>query len=98
MKFRHTLGIVIGGYAELHSGVIIHQNVTLGALRFDEIERRGIPCSQKNGANTIICTGAKVLGDIIVGENCILGANAVVTKDVPDNMVVVGYNKQFLKK
>ncbi|VEI76496.1 Serine acetyltransferase [Mannheimia haemolytica] len=92
IEFRHPLGIVIGGSAVLNDGVIIHQNVTFGALRFNQ-ERRGIDCKQIVGKNTIICTGAKVLGDITIGENCIIGANAVVTKNVPDNSIVVGFNK-----
>lgn len=92
IEFRHPIGIVIGGSAVLNDGVIIHQNVTLGALRFDK-ERRGVDCKQVVGKNTIICTGAKILGDIRIGENCIIGANAVVTKNVPDNSIVVGFNK-----
>lgn len=95
--FRHPLGIVIGGGARLSDGVIIHQNVTFGALRFDEKERRGIFCQQFVGENTIICAGAKILGDVTIGKNCIVGANAVVTKDVPDGATVVGYNKIIVK-
>lgn len=91
--FRHPLGIVIGGGAILKTGVIIHQNVTLGALRFDLIEKRGIFCNQIISEGTIICAGAKILGDVVIGRNCIIGANAVVTKDVPNDSVVVGYNK-----
>lgn len=90
--FRHPTGIVIGGGAVLADGVIIHQNVTFGALRFDEKEKRGIPCQQIVGQDTIIGCGAKVLGDITIGKNCIIGANAVVTKDVPDGTTVVGFN------
>lgn len=96
--FRHPLGIVIGGGARLSDGVIIHQNVTFGALHFDKDERRGVFCEQFVGENSIICTGAKVLGDVKIGRNCIIGANAVLTVDVPDNCVVVGYNKVLPKK
>lgn len=95
--FRHPTGIVIGGGAVLADGVIIHQNVTFGALRFDEKEKRGIPCQQIVGQDTIIGCGAKVLGDVTIGKNCIIGANAVVTIDVPDNTTVVGFNK-FISK
>ena len=95
--FRHPTGIVIGGGAVLADGVIIHQNVTFGALRFDEKEKRGIPCQQIVGQNTIIGCGAKVLGDITIGKNCIIGANAVVTKDVPDGTTVVGFNNFIYK-
>ena len=95
--FRHPTGIVIGGGAVLADGVIIHQNVTFGALRFDEKEKRGIPCQQIVGQNTIIGCGAKVLGDITIGKNSIIGANAVVTKDVPDGTTVVGFNNFIYK-
>ena len=95
--FRHPTGIVIGGRAVLADGVIIHQNVTFGALRFDEKEKRGIPCQQIVGQDTIIGCGAKVLGDITIGKNCIIGANAVVTKDVPDGTTVVGFNTFIYK-
>ena len=95
--FRHPTGIVIGGGAVLADGVIIHQNVTFGALRFDEKEKRGIPCQQIVGQDTIIGCGAKVLGDITIGKNCIIGANAVVTKDVPDGTTVVGFNNFIYK-
>lgn len=97
VEFRHPLGIVIGGGAVLADGVIIHQNVTLGALRFNA-ERRGVDCKQIIGRNTIICAGAKILGNVNIGENCIVGANAVVTKDIPDNSVVVGFNKVIENK
>ena len=95
--FRHPTGIVMGGGAVLADGVIIHQNVTFGALRFDEKEKRGIPCQQIVGQDTIIGCGAKVLGDITIGKNCIIGANAVVTKDVPDGTTVVGFNTFIYK-
>ena len=95
--FRHPTGIVIGGGAVLADGVIIHQNVTFGALRFDEKEKRGIPCNQVVGKNTIIGCGAKILGDVTIGKNCMIGANSVVTKNIPDNTTVVGFNK-FISK
>lgn len=96
--FRHPTGIVIGGGAVLADGVIIHQNVTFGALRFDKKEKRGIPCNQVVGENTIIGCGAKILGDVTIGKNCMIGANSVVTKNVPDNTTVVGFNKFIIKR
>ena len=36
--------------------------------------------------------GAKVIGGVTIGENCIIGANAVVTKSIPDNSIVIGAN------
>lgn len=95
--FRHSIGVVIGGGAVIEDGVIIHQNVTFGALKFDPIQRRGIMCKQHIKKNSIICAGAKILGNVTIGENCIIGANAVVTKDIPAGATVVGYNKVILK-
>ena len=45
---------------------------------------------------TKIYDGAKVIGDIVIGDDVRIGANAVVTKDVPCGMTVVGYNKMFV--
>lgn len=49
-------------------------------------------------SGTTISSGAKIIGDIIIGNNCIIGANAVVTKSVPNNSVVVGANKIHKRK
>lgn len=95
ISFRHPVGIVIGGGAKVADNVIIHQNVTLGALKFDPITKRGLDCRQIIGENTIICAGAMILGNVVVGKNCVIGANAVVTRDVPDNSTVVGFNRVF---
>lgn len=92
--FRHPLGIVLGGGAVFGKGVIIHQGVTLGASHFSpDGEHRGVDCKQIIGDGTILCTGAKVLGDVTIGKNCVIGANAVVTRDVPEGMLVVGFNQ-----
>lgn len=44
----------------------------------------------KIGKRVYISTGAKILGGITIGNNCIIGANAVVTKDIPDFSVIAG--------
>ena len=50
------------------------------------------------GNRVYIAAGAKVLGDITIGDDVIIGANAVVTKDVPPDVVVVGANRIMAKK
>ncbi|MBR5399886.1 MAG: serine acetyltransferase [Bacteroidales bacterium] len=50
------------------------------------------------GNNVEISTGAKVLGPVIVGNNVIIGANAVVVKDVPDNCIVAGCPAKIIRK
>ncbi|MDO4223217.1 MAG: serine acetyltransferase [Acinetobacter sp.] len=97
VHFRHPTGIIIGGGAVLKDGVTILQNVTLGAVNFDG-HHRGVACSQIVGENTVLCAGAKILGNVVIGKNCIIGANAVVTQDVPDNHLVVGYNRLIARE
>lgn len=49
------------------------------------------------GNDVKICSGAKVLGNINIGDNAIIGANAVVVKDVPANAVVGGVPAKIIK-
>ena len=49
------------------------------------------------GNNVIIYAGAKIIGDVHVGDNAIIGANAVVTKDVPPNAIVGGIPAKVIK-
>jgi serine O-acetyltransferase len=85
--FLHPLGIVIGRDAIIEDNVVIMSNVTFGALRADNYIGK-----QHVKRGTMIGTGARILGELTVGEDCIIGANSVVTKDIPDNSLVVGYN------
>ena len=48
--------------------------------------------------NVQVKAGAKIIGKVTVGNNCIVGANAVVVKDVPDNCTVVGVPAYIVKK
>jgi serine O-acetyltransferase len=48
--------------------------------------------------NVEVCCGAKVLGGITVGDNVLIGANAVVVKDVPSNSVVAGVPARVIKR
>lgn len=81
---RHPTSVIVGEGVELGKNVILFQNVTLG--RSDT----NVPAYPSIGDNTIIYAGAVILGDIRVGHNCIVAANAVVTKDIPDSSVAVG--------
>ena len=88
----HGVGIVIGETAEIGENVTIYQGVTLGGI-MPSIESN----SQRNqkrhptiGNNVIIGSGAQILGPVVIGSNAKIGANAVVTKDVQENSVMVG--------
>ena len=80
----HFGGIVISGYARFGNDCRIRNGVVVGLGRTDE------PCAPVIGNNVDIGAGAKVLGRIHVGDNVLIGANAVVVRDVPANSIAVG--------
>ena len=81
----HGMGIVIGETAEIGEGVMIYHGVTLGGQVLTQTKRH--PTVQDN---VTIGAGAKVLGPITIGEGSAIGANAVVTKDVPAEHIAIG--------
>ncbi|CUA87442.1 serine O-acetyltransferase [Pseudidiomarina woesei] len=81
----HGMGVVIGETAEIGDDVTIYHGVTLGGTSWNHGKRHP---TLKNGV--VIGAGAKVLGPIEVGENARIGSNAVVVKDVPAEVTVVG--------
>lgn len=81
----HGMGIVIGETAEIGDGVMLYHGVTLGGQVLTQTKRH-----PTIGDNVTIGAGAKVLGPIIIGAGSAVGANAVVTKDVPENSIAVG--------
>ena len=81
----HGMGIVIGETTVIGNNVTIYQGVTLGGTKWEKKKRH-----PNISNNVIIGAGAKVLGPISVGKNSKIGANSVVTKNVPSNTVVIG--------
>ena len=88
----HGMGVVIGETSEIGDNVTIYHGVTLGGISPSENSdnQRNIKRHPTLKNNVVVGSGAQVLGPIIVGENAKIGANAVVTKDVPENSVMVG--------
>ena len=88
----HGLGIVIGETTEIGENVTIYQGVTLGGI-MPSVES-DLQRNQKRhptiGNNVIIGSGAQILGPINVGDNARIGANSVVSKDVPSDVTVAG--------
>lgn len=85
VMFCHYSCIVIAQSVNIGKNVSIHQGVTIG--RIFNGKYSGVPTI---GDNVVIFSGAKVLGNIQIGDNAVIGANAVVTRDVPANAVVAG--------
>ncbi|HYD64403.1 serine O-acetyltransferase [Azospirillum sp.] len=81
----HGAGVVIGETAEVGDDVTLYHGVTLGGTSWNKGKRH--PTLQDG---VLVGSGAKILGPITVGANARVGANSVVTKDVPDGMTVVG--------
>lgn len=88
LKIEHINGIVIGNDAVIGDNCTIYQQVTIG---------------QKNGLyptignNVIIFPGARIIGGINIGDNSIIGTNAVVLHDVPENSVAAGVPAKIIR-
>lgn len=81
----HPYGIVLHSQAKIGRYCNLGQQVTIGWS--GQGENSGVPIL---GDRVFVGPGAKVLGKIKIGNNVVIGANAVVTKDLPDNSVAVG--------
>jgi serine O-acetyltransferase len=77
--------VVIGETAEIGDDVLMYHQVTLGGTTLERVKRH-----PTIGNNVLIGMGAKIIGPITIGDNCRIGANAVVNKDIPPNCTVVG--------
>ena len=88
----HGMGVVIGETSEIGDNVTIYHMATLGGISpsINSNEQREVKRHPTLKDNVVVGSGAQVLGPVIVGKNAKIGANAVVTKDVPENAVMVG--------
>ncbi|HAH21995.1 MAG TPA: serine O-acetyltransferase [Candidatus Omnitrophica bacterium] len=81
----HGMGVVIGETAVVGDNVLLYQGVTLGGTGKEKGKRH-----PTIGNNVVIGAGAQVLGNIVIGDNSYIGANAVVVKPIPPHSTVVG--------
>ena len=88
----HGMGVVIGETSIIGDNVTIYHNVTLGGISpsIDSDNQREVKRHPTLQDNVVVGSGAQVLGPITVGKNAKIGANAVVTKNVPENGIMVG--------
>lgn len=94
LRLRHPVGIVIGVGVKIGKDVIIYQNVTLGGARLGDGNSGKYP---EIGDRTVIFSGAVIVGKIVIGKNCIIGANSVVLQNVPDNCTAVGAPAKIIR-
>ncbi|MEE4198458.1 MAG: hypothetical protein V2I54_12500 [Bacteroidales bacterium] len=91
---HHGIGIVIGSRVIIKGPLNIYQQVTLGGNHGKSKIFNGKKISMPYINNNVsIYPGAKVLGPVIIGENAKIGVNAIVTKDVPSNGMIINTNK-----
>ena len=89
----HGTGVVIGETAIIEDDVLIYQGVTLGGVSLIHGKRH--PTIRKGA---VIGAGAKILGNIEIGEHSKIGANSVVVKAVPDNATAIGIPAHVIEK
>jgi serine O-acetyltransferase len=96
----HGMGVVIGETSEIGDNVTIYHMVTLGGISpsINSDNQRQVKRHPTLKDNVVIGSGAQVLGPITIGENAKIGANAVITKDVPANAVMVGIPAKNVNK
>ena len=88
----HGMGVVIGETSEIGNDVTIYHNVTLGGISpsINSDNQRNLKRHPTLKDGVVVGSGAQVLGPLVVGKNSKIGSNAVITKDVPENAVMVG--------
>ena len=88
----HGMGVVIGETSDIADNVTIYHMVTLGGISpsINSNDQREVKRHPTLHDNVVVGSGAQILGPVIVGKNAKIGANAVVTKNVPEYAVMVG--------
>lgn len=81
----HGMGLVIGETAVVGDYCVLYHNVTLGSNTFEKVDRH-----PKIGNHVIIYAGAKIIGNIQIGDHSIVAANAVVVKDAKPYSKLIG--------
>ena len=88
----HGMGVVIGETSDIGNNVTIYHNVTLGGIApsINSDDQRNTKRHPTLQDNVVVGSGAQILGPVVIGKNSLIGANAVVTKDVPEKSIMVG--------
>ena len=88
----HGMGVVIGETSEIGNNVTIYHMATLGGIApsINSNQQRMVKRHPTLNDCVVVGSGAQILGPVVIGANAKVGANAVVTKDVHENAVMVG--------
>jgi len=88
----HGMGVVIGETSEIGNNVTIYHMATLGGIApsINSNNQRHVKRHPTLSDCVVVGSGAQILGPVMIGANAKIGANAVITKDVPENAVMVG--------
>ena len=89
----HGMGVIIGETAEIGDDCLIYQGVTLGGTGNQSGKRH-----PTLGNHVVVGSGAKILGNIRIGDHVRVGANSVVLHDVPSNSTVVGIPGRVVRR
>ncbi|MBI4697463.1 MAG: serine acetyltransferase, partial [Nitrospirae bacterium] len=90
LRIHHFGGIIFHPSVEMGDNCTVYHQVTIG-------DRGGKGNAAKIGDNVTFGAGAKIIGEIVIGNNCVIGANAVVRESVPDDSCAVG-NPAVIKR
>ena len=85
---------VLGDNVRIYNNVLVVAKVTGDDKRLKNNERR----HAKIGNNVILGSGCTIIGPVTIGDDCIIGARAIVTHDIPANSVVIGTNNTRTKR
>lgn len=88
----HPIGMVIGQGVSLGKNCTIFQNVTIGVRNYDCTDYPNI------GNNVKIYAGAIIIGGVNIGDDVVIGAGCIVTRDVPENKIAVGSPMRIVNK
>jgi serine O-acetyltransferase len=94
LHLQHPTGVVIGPDVVIGAGTVIEQGATLGATADSDADY-AVPVV---GSGVLIGAGARIIGDVTIGDDAKIGANAVVLRDVPPGATAVGVPARLIER